>query len=123
MMMKPLMGPGVAEYSQGTIGGPYLYIETNSVFFNLVSLSFFYDFTHLRYISVDFDENLEWYTPEQTVDTNSFKMELSLLASISAVTAQIGVGFALDSIILNNNEAINRNHWYFIFAIKPKKNI
>jgi hypothetical protein len=119
MGMIPLLDPHYADYSQDNFGSPYLYADITIIIYKYFSVDFLYDFSRLQYQIIDFDDNLNWYNPEQTVYTNSFKCEAALLIPMmNSVQAKIGVGYSWESIRLDTAGLIWNRQLYFVFDTK-----
>jgi hypothetical protein len=119
MGMIPLLDPYYADYSQDNFGSPYLYTDITIILFKYFSVDFLYDFSRLQYQIIDFDDDLNWYNPEQTVYTNSFKCEAALLIPVmNTVQAKIGVGYSWESIRLDTAGSIWNRQLYFVFDTK-----
>lgn len=119
MGMVPLLDPHHADYSQNNFGSPYLYADINMVLFKYLGLDFLYDFSRLKYQVIDFDDNLNWYNPVQTVYANSLKCEASFLLPImNTVQSKVGVGYAWNFIRLDTTVPISNGQLYFVFDTK-----
>jgi hypothetical protein len=75
----PLLDPHFAEHSQKTGGSPSFFLTLDSVLFKYVNVTLLYDYTRLKYQFIDFDENLDWITPDRNVVIQSIKIETSAL--------------------------------------------
>jgi hypothetical protein len=119
--IDPLMEPNYADYSKDTWGSPYLYGDLNMIFFRFISLSLLYDFSRLQYQVIDFDSNLQWHKPDRTVLSQSVKLEASLLIPLpSSVYAQIGYGYAFDTVQLDSGDPVGSDKHYLIFTVNKK---
>jgi hypothetical protein len=117
MSIVPLL-PDYADFSQNTTGSPYFFIDFDSTLFKYINIAFHYNFVHLDYKSIDFDDNLAWYNPERKVDTQSIKIEGALLIPIGGdISARIGYGYIYDTIKLDSVSQNINNH-YVIFTVK-----
>jgi hypothetical protein len=115
----PLMDPHYADHSQQTSGSPYLYADIGFIIWKYVSLAFLYDFSRLNYKVIDFDDNLQWYTPERKVTTQSLKIETSLLIPLGGdIYTQIGYGHTFDSTQLDSASPVKSSRQYLILTAK-----
>jgi len=120
----PLLDPHNADFSQVKSGSPYLYADLNFILFKYFSLDFLYNFSRLEYQTIDFDDDLNWRYPSQTVFTNSLKLEASFLLPIAdSIFGKIGFGYSWGAIQLDSGGPIWNRQYYFIFntSIKPKR--
>jgi hypothetical protein len=119
MGIVPLLGSDYADYTQQTAGSPYFYLDLGLILFKYVSLAFLYDFSRLDYKVIDFDSSLNWYNPEQTVFSQSLKLEVSVLIPLGgAVYTQVGYGHTFDSLTQDSNPAVQSNKQYLILCAK-----
>ena len=122
MSMIPLLEPHHISNKQNTWGGPYMYISLDSILFKYLNIIFIYDFFLVDYKEIDFDDNLNWITPEKIINTHSFKIETSILIPISdEMRFQIGYGFALNTRSVNNNPSVTENKHSFILTIRKSR--
>jgi len=121
--MIPLLDPNHASFSQNTWGSPYFYLNLDSILFKYINLVLLYDFARLNYRNLDFDENLNWITPERMVVTQSFKIEASVLLPLGGNTySQIGYGYTFDTTRLDSGVTVSGNRQYLILAVKKTGN-
>jgi hypothetical protein len=118
MSMVPLLDPHYAQYNQTTAGSPYLYLSLNMTLFRFINLTLLYDYARLKYKNIDFDDHLQWITPERTVITQSFKIEASLLIPLGSMQVQIGGGCTFDSTRFDTGSPVENNRPYFILTAK-----
>ncbi|MDR0302798.1 MAG: hypothetical protein LBI04_10875 [Treponema sp.] len=123
----PLLDPDHADYSQSHWGSPYLYGDLSGI----ISIprfkqplepsgwklwfSFLFDYSSLQYEVLDFkyeSSKFNWYTPERTVVSRSFKIEGALLIPISGMHLQIGGGRIFDSMTVDTGSAIKHEKNY-----------
>jgi len=115
----PLLYPHYADFSQNTWGSPYFYLNLESTLFKYINIAFLYDFSRLKYRNLDFDENLDWITPERTVVTQSLKAEASVLFPLGGdMHIQIGYGYTFDITRLDSGVTVNGNRKYLILTAK-----
>jgi hypothetical protein len=124
MGITPLLDPHYADFSQQNYGSPYLYTDINFIIYKYFSIGFLYNFSRLEYQVIDFDDDLKWRYPSQTVFTNSLKLEASFLIPIAdSVFGKIGFGYSWGAIQLDTDQPIWNRQYYFIFntSIKQKR--
>ena len=122
MSMIPLLDTNYADYSQKTAGSPYFFVDFDIIVFKYVNIFCLYDFALLKYRNIDFNENLDWYTPERKVRTQSVKIEAAALIPIGdSMSARIGYGHTFEMMKLDT-VASNNNKPYMIVAIKKATN-
>jgi hypothetical protein len=110
------------DYSQNTVNGPYVYTDLSCTFFKYVSLVFLYDFARRNYKIATVNDANEWYTPDTTLISQSFKLEASLLIPFgSGIYAQLGYGHAFDSMQVDSASPIRTNEHYLICSFKKDK--
>jgi len=134
----PLLDPDHAEYSQNHWGSPYVYCDLSGVFSlpHVIELarektfrpsnwklwfSLIYDYSSLRYEVLDFNfdgHDFIWYTPERTVETQSFKIEGALLIPVGGMHLQVGGGRIFDSMTVDSGTAIRHEKNYLIISGK-----
>jgi hypothetical protein len=115
----PLLDPGHAEYDQTTWGSPYFYLGLDATLFRFVNVALLYDVARLRYRNIDFDDAMNWITPERTVMTHSFKIEASLLVPLGGgMQAQIGYGCTFDSTRIDDGTSVTGSRQYIILTAK-----
>jgi hypothetical protein len=118
MSMVPLLDPDYAEHSQLTGGSPYFNLSFDMILFSYLNITLLYDIARLRHDNISFDENLDWITAEQTVISQSFKIETSLLIPLgSSIRAQIGFGYTFDSTGYDDME-MKENRAYLILSAR-----
>lgn len=123
----PLLDPNRADYSQNHWGSPYLYADLSVVIYlpkpvkplepSKWSLwfSMSFDYSRLQYEVLDFKYeggDFNWYTPERTVVSKSFKIEGALLIPLGGMHLQVGVGRIFDSITADSDSAIRQEKNY-----------
>jgi hypothetical protein len=97
MTMVPLLEPDYADYTQTTRGSPYLYANLDCTLFEYFNVVALYNFVHLAYKTIDFDEQFKWQTPQRKIFSQSLKIEGSALLPLGGgMSFQIGYGFAFD---------------------------
>jgi hypothetical protein len=113
MWIKPYMAaPGGKP--QETSGSPYVYFDINGVFLKYLALSFMYEYSKLDYIiGLDLDSS--------SIESQSIKVDVSLLIPIGGMSAQIGYGWIFDSTTTNKGTALEDNRQYVIFTAKKSR--
>jgi len=132
----PLLEPDNADYSQNHFGSPYIYMDlSGTICLPKITamikkqsaepsdwkawVSLLYDYSRLQYEVLDFiyDGNkFSWYTPEQTVKNQSFKLEGALMIPLGAMYFQIGAGRIFDSITADSGSALKHEKNYLILS-------
>lgn len=119
----PLLDPHFAEHSQKTGGSPSIYLTLDSVIFKYVNVTLLYDYVRLKYQFIDFDENLNWISPDRDVVIQSFKIETSALIPLGDdFRLQAGYGYTFDSTRLDSTPAVLGNRQYLILTVKKTGN-
>jgi hypothetical protein len=117
--ITPLLDPNHVDYKQNTWGSPYMYVGLDSILFKYLNVLLLYDFFRANFKEIDFDENLNWITPEKNINTQSLKIETSILIPISKeMRFQIGYGFALNARSVNKSSFVTENKHYFILTAR-----
>ncbi|MDR0456952.1 MAG: hypothetical protein LBH20_09765 [Treponema sp.] len=115
----PLLDPHYAEHSQKTWGSPHFYLSLDTTIFKYINLTLLYDYIRLKYQFIDFDENLDWITPDRNTVIQSFRIETSALLPCGGdFNIQAGYGYTFDSTRLDSAAAISGNRQYVILAVK-----
>jgi hypothetical protein len=119
----PLLEPNYADYAQTTSGSPYFYINLDCTLFRYFNVAALYNFVHLVYKTIDFDDQFAWYTPEQETLTQSFKIEVSALLPIGGgMSFQIGYGYTFDWIHVDGTSPSMSNRQYALLMMKKIEN-
>ena len=115
--MYPLI-PQTEENSQTTGGSPYFYLNLDSVLFRYFNLKALYNFAHLKFKVIDFDNNGSVIYPDRTVVTQSLMLEISLLIPLGAVNFQIGYGNMSNFYTLDSGDPAKNNKHYLVLSGK-----
>jgi hypothetical protein len=119
----PLLDPSYAAYTQTTAGSPYFYANLDCTLFTFFNMAVLYDFVHLAYKTIDFDEQLAWYTPEQETRAQSLKLEASALLPLGGgLSFQIGYGYTFDWMQFDAASPSMSNRQYVILTVKKTGN-
>ncbi|MDR1072691.1 MAG: hypothetical protein LBL45_03315 [Treponema sp.] len=115
----PLIDPGYADYAQTTGGSPYFYASLDCVVLKYFNVAAFYDFVHLSYKTMNFDEQLAWYAPQQEIRVQSLKIEASALLPLGGgMSFQIGYGYTFDWMQLDVASPSMSNRQYVILTVR-----
>jgi hypothetical protein len=119
MEIVPLLDPNHADYTQTTWGSPYFYAHFDCTLFAYFTVTALYDFVHLAYKTIDFDEQLKWHTPRQETFSQSLKLEGSALLPLGGgMSFQIGYGFAFDWIQFDAGSPSLSDRQYAVLTVK-----
>jgi len=132
LSMEPLLSPGTASLSENTWGSPYFYLSLDSTILGLVNTTFTYNYARLAKKVVDFDDNLDWVYPEQSVVTQSIRIEVSVLLGSklfggkkmsdaqpgSEISFQVGYGYMHNFISMDSSPVIQEGKHYLILSTK-----
>jgi hypothetical protein len=123
MEMVPLLDPHYADYAQTTGGSPYFYVNLDCTLFRYFNVAALYDFVHLDYKTINFDEQFTWYTPQQETIAQSLKIEVSgLLPLGNGMSFRIGYGFTFDWMQFDAASPSLSNRHYAILTVKKAGN-
>jgi hypothetical protein len=82
-----------------------------------------YNFVHLAYKTIDFDEQLKWQTPQQEIFSQSLKIEGSALLPLGGgMSFQIGYGFAFDWMQFDTESPSLNKKQYALLTVKRTGN-
>jgi len=119
LRIDPLMNPAAANLSENTWGGPYFYLSIDSIMFKYFNATFFYNYAKLTKQIIDFDDNLDWIYPEQSVITQSIMIEVSALLPMgSGISIQAGYGYLHNFIGMDSSPVIQEGKHYLILSTK-----
>jgi hypothetical protein len=119
----PLLDPQYADYAQTTGGSPYFYVHLDCTLFRYFNAAASYDFVHLIYKTIHFDDELMWYTPQQETLAHSLNIEVSALLPMGGgMSFQIGYGFTFDWAQFDAASPSLSNRHYAILTVKKTVN-
>ncbi|MDR2446552.1 MAG: hypothetical protein LBD58_04590 [Treponema sp.] len=119
----PLLDPGYADYAQTTGGSPYFYVHLDCALLKYFNVAVLYDFVHLSYKTINFDEQLACYTPEQETRSQFLKIEASALLPLGGgMSFQIGYGYTFDWTQFDDTSPFMSNRQYMILTVKKTRN-
>jgi len=117
--IDPLMNPAAANISENTWGSPYFYLSIDSIMFKYLNATFSYNYARLTKQIIDFDDNLEWIYPQQSVVSQSIMIEISaLLPTGSGISFQAGYGYLHNFIGMDSSPVIQEGKHYLILSTK-----
>jgi len=119
LRMEPLLHPSTADLAENNWGSPYFYLSLDAILFKYVNTTFSYNYAKLNKKVIDFDGDLNWIYPEQSVLNQSIMIEVSGLLPVGqGLSFQVGYGYMHNFISLDSDAAIEEGKHYVIVSTK-----
>jgi len=119
LSMEPFLYPSSTDLSENNWGSPYFYLSLDSIILKYVNAAFSYNYAKLTKQVIDYDDNLDWIYPEQSVVIQTIMVEISALLPVgNGISFQAGYGYMHDFISVDSAKTVEEGKHYLILSTK-----